>query len=172
MEVEGVVHGVVGVHLVDQPDLDPLAHRELPVDGRAVGAAVARPWSMAVSSWWSMVMSWSIAKSPWSAVGWPASSFMPQLGQRPGVSLVTSGCIGQAQVTGPPSRHRGRVVHLGDQGQDLVRRRGQPAVQLPPLGLRLRGPAQLLERPRRRPRPARGHRHAGQPVPYRPSSWG
>ena len=30
-----------------------------------------------------------------------ASSFMPHWGQRPGSSLVTSGCIGQAYRTGP-----------------------------------------------------------------------
>ena len=38
-------------------------------------------------------------------VGWEARavtrSFMPHLGQRPGSSLVTSGCIGQAYRTGP-----------------------------------------------------------------------
>src|SRR5262249_7794182 len=40
VQVEGVVHGVVGVHLVDQCDLDPVAFGELPVDsgvGRAGG---------------------------------------------------------------------------------------------------------------------------------------
>ena len=32
VDVEGVVHRVVGVHLVDQPDLDLVADPELPVD--------------------------------------------------------------------------------------------------------------------------------------------
>jgi len=30
--MERVVHRVVGVHLVDQPDLHPVAHSEAPVD--------------------------------------------------------------------------------------------------------------------------------------------
>jgi hypothetical protein len=28
VQVEGVVHGMVGVHLIDQPDLDPVADGE------------------------------------------------------------------------------------------------------------------------------------------------
>ena len=48
-------------------------------------------------------------------------------------------------------RHGSWVVHLRDQCQDLVRGRGQPAVQLGTLGLQFRGPAQL-------PEPGRGGR--------------
>ena len=36
VEVEGVMHGMVGLHFVDQPDLDPLSDAEPPVDCRAV----------------------------------------------------------------------------------------------------------------------------------------
>src|SRR4029450_9597787 len=39
VQVEGVVHGVVGVHLIHQPELDPLADGEGPADGGAVGGA-------------------------------------------------------------------------------------------------------------------------------------
>ena len=44
VDVEGVVHRVVGVHLVDQPDLHPVADRELPVD-RGFSAPVERSTS-------------------------------------------------------------------------------------------------------------------------------
>ncbi len=37
VDVEGVVHRVVGVHLVDQADLHPVADRELPLDGGVLG---------------------------------------------------------------------------------------------------------------------------------------
>jgi tetratricopeptide (TPR) repeat protein len=45
VDVERVVHRVVGVHLVDQPDLDPLSRGEPPVDGEpvAAGGAVEQP---------------------------------------------------------------------------------------------------------------------------------
>jgi hypothetical protein len=36
VEMERVMHGMVGFHLVDQPDLDPLSDAEPPVDCRAV----------------------------------------------------------------------------------------------------------------------------------------
>ena len=78
-------------------------------------------------------------------------------------------------------RHGGRVVHLGDQGQDLVRRGGQPAVQL--LGARPPAPAPAAAprtppppatappAPRPRPRwPAgRSGRGCGAPGPARPA---
>jgi hypothetical protein len=48
-------------------------------------------------------------------------------------------------------RHGGRVVHLGDQSQDLVGWGSQPPIQLLALGLQLRSPAQHLELLRQRP---------------------
>jgi hypothetical protein len=35
--MRSAMHRMVGIHLVDQPDLHPLADRELPVDRAAVG---------------------------------------------------------------------------------------------------------------------------------------
>ena len=40
MDVEGVVHGMVGVHLVDQADLHLVSHREPPCDGAILCAGV------------------------------------------------------------------------------------------------------------------------------------
>jgi len=41
MDVERVVHRVIGVHLVDQPDLHPVTHREGPVDIRVLRPGLA-----------------------------------------------------------------------------------------------------------------------------------
>src|SRR5215211_1621597 len=63
--------------------------RNRPAPWRSPSSMAA--WSMAA---WSMWLS-SMAVCSW-VPGKTASSFMPHLGQRPGWSLVTSGCIGQA----------------------------------------------------------------------------
>src|SRR4029453_17360572 len=144
VEVEGVMHGMVGVHLVDQPDLEPLSDAEPPVDCRAVdpsGAIEESPvhgrgrtepidsfsyshsipcqltseslpaaMSWCIPAWWWYITtsSWCIPASSscvveWFAIGWVGGrgggGFMPRWGQRPGWSLVTSGCMGQGNVT-------------------------------------------------------------------------
>jgi hypothetical protein len=145
-----------------------LHHVVFPLDplGRAVAVAVAVAAMAAfrvllngsgvvavASPWWSW-KPWSapgtIAPESWLPPGWVAnsatSSFIPHLGQRPGWSRVTSGCIGR-RTSPTPSPAAGEVVHLGDQRQDLVGRRGQPPSKLLPLGLELRGAPQHLELP-------------------------
>ena len=53
-----------------------------------------------------------------------AMSFIPQLGQRPGSSLTTSGCIGQRVDERAVGADVGLAhVHLGHERQRLVRRR-------------------------------------------------
>ena len=82
--------------------------------GRAVTGVVLHPrvLAMLILTMAGVVLhpaSWPCAPPPWPAwcmahgslaAGWVtvcvASSFMPHFGQRPGWSLVTSGCIGQA----------------------------------------------------------------------------
>jgi hypothetical protein len=104
VEVEGVMHGMVGVNLVDQPDLDPLSD--------------ADRQSIAVLS-------------------------------IPAVRSRNLRCM----VAVVLSRLTSTVVHLRHQRQRLVWSRGQPLVQLLPLGLQLWcGPQ--LEEGRRRPAPA------------------
>jgi hypothetical protein len=74
------------------------------------------------------------------------SSFMPHLGAAPGCVAGDLGVDRADRGDWPcAGRHGGRVVHLGDQGQDLVRRSGQPGVQLLSLGLQLRRTPQPLE---------------------------
>ena len=70
---------------------------------------------------------------------------MPHLGQRPGWSLVTSGCIGAVGDRTRAFWHGGWIVDLSDQRQRLVGWCGQPAIQLLPLGGQLRCSPQHLE---------------------------
>ena len=58
------------------------------------------------------------------------SSFIPHLGQRSGFSLTTSGCIGQAK---DGCALRAAHIHLGDERDRLVRRRGEIRLDALPL---------------------------------------
>ena len=71
-----------------------------------------------------------------------ASSFMPHLGNAP-APAGDLGMHGAGVGDRPPRPGHGRRVDLGDQGQDLVRLGGQPAVQLLTFGGQLRSPAEL-----------------------------
>ena len=126
MHVEWVVHRVVGVHLVDQADLDPIADPESPGDGvvllsarsvHQLPAGVGRGREavdvdhvvfqldpiglMLMVAGPVRVMMMLIGRSalmrpPPLATRPAGTSFIPHFGQRSGCSLVTSGCIGQA----------------------------------------------------------------------------
>ena len=66
----------------------------------AISSSHSIPSAVAESWWWACAwaMSWPCPMSwPTAApAGVVAISFMPHFGQRPGWSLTTSGCIGQA----------------------------------------------------------------------------
>ena len=124
VDVERVVHRMVGVHLVDEPQLDLIPQAERPVDRMVGGAGVAvdelpsrvrrrrQPVDvdhvvlpldpvrgrvivivMVVMVVVAHACSWPPWPSPTRAAG---TSFIPHSGQRSGLSLTTSGCIGQA----------------------------------------------------------------------------
>ena len=129
VDVERVVHRVVGVHLVDEPDLHAVADAEVPVDRVVLGVVGAVDELPAHVRRRRELVDLDHVVFPLDAArvlvavpvgvrardgrrraasSWPCPpacdrtsragmSFMPHSGQRSAVSLVTSGCIGQAK---------------------------------------------------------------------------
>ena len=95
VQVERVVHGMVGRHFIDQPDLDSVAGGEPPVDGRAVGAVVRsrnRQCMVALVVWRltsTMSSSHSMPSArPWSMPAWSMPAWPMPLWPMPGVVLI------------------------------------------------------------------------------------
>ena len=185
VDVERVVHRVVGVHLVDQADLHPIADPEAPVDRGVLGAGrrgrssfqrmlagVVIRLTSTMSSSHSMPAGRLVVRGPWwcswasRRPGAPCSCPAPRPRAAAGSSFMPHSGQRLGRVADDLGVHRAGVGgRRGRDGQQLhAALRASPGLLADDLGVHRAGVDDRARRPPARPCPSRRRRRASCPA--------